>query len=195
MNGRPVTTVSAGPGPFGAIALGSDRILVSEAAPEMPLLASVSTYQIDAMGRLMPITAALPNGQTASCWEVVTPDGQYAFTSNSGNGTISSYMLAADGSVTLLEGAAQTPGSAPIDMSLAPDGSMLYVLLGASGEIAAYPVTSGVLGVAKDEGVVLALAVSATRQAARPTPARLSGGGPGPAQVGRVHRVKAGSSP
>ncbi|MBA2321032.1 MAG: beta-propeller fold lactonase family protein [Deltaproteobacteria bacterium] len=148
LNMQPVTTPSAGPGPFGAIALGPDRLLVSEAAPEMPNLASVSTYEIDDMGALHAITAALPNGQTASCWEVVTPDGQYAFTSNSGNGTLSSYALAADGSVTLLEGAAQTPGSGPIDMSLAPDGSMLFVLLGASGEIAAYPVTNGVLGAA-----------------------------------------------
>ncbi len=128
-------------------ALGTDRILVSEAAPEMPGMASVSTYMIDPKGKLKAISAAVPNGQDASCWEAVTPDGQFAFTSNCGGaGTLSSYALAADGSVTLLEGAAQTPGNGPIDMSIAPDGSVLYVLIGGTGQIAAYPVTNGVFG-------------------------------------------------
>lgn len=142
---RVVRSPSAGPGPFGISPLGDGRILVNEAAPEMPGGAGVSTYQIESDGLLTPITANLRNGQSATCWGVVAPDGMHAFTSNTASGTLSSYSLEPDGAVALNAGVAATVAGGPIDMSLSADGSMLYVLLGGTGEIAVHDVTGGML--------------------------------------------------
>jgi 6-phosphogluconolactonase len=132
----PTRFASAGPGPFGIASLGG-QIVVSEAAPEMPGMASVSTYAITDGGAEV-ISAAVGNGQSATCWEAVTPDGRFVFTSNTESGTISSYAASQDGAVRLHEAVAATPDGAPIDMDISSDGRYLYVLLGGTGAVAVY---------------------------------------------------------
>ena len=53
----------------------------------------------------------------------------FVYTSNTGSGQVSSYSLQADGSISLLNGAASgtTVPSRPIDMALSRDGMNLYV--------------------------------------------------------------------
>jgi 6-phosphogluconolactonase (cycloisomerase 2 family) len=99
----------------------------------------VSTYSIDPGAHLAPITPAVGNGQSGSCWVKVSHDRSQAWVTNTGSGTISSYALA-DGAATLDAVVAATPGSGPIDLALTRDDRFLYVLLGATGSIASYEV-------------------------------------------------------
>jgi alkylhydroperoxidase family enzyme len=63
---------------------------------------------------------------------------------NTGTGTISSYLIAADGSLSLLNATAAVtgPGTAPIDFALSDDSHFLFVRLGTKETVAAFRVES-----------------------------------------------------
>src|SRR5262249_17598283 len=86
------------------------------------------------------ISPSVGTTQTAACWVVVTNDGRFAYVTNTGSGSISSYEISFDGDLTLLNAiAAETgPGSGPIDIGLTHDGRFLYVLSSAGGKIDAF---------------------------------------------------------
>lgn len=75
------------------------------------------------------ITGSLTNGQAASCWAIATSDGRYAYTMNTGSGTISSYAISSEGFLGLLDPTAAVTGSgsAPTDPALSGDSKFLYV--------------------------------------------------------------------
>jgi len=98
--------------------------------------ASLSTYRFAADGTLQSISKAVPNGQTAACWNRRTPDGRLAFTINAGSGTISTYSISDSGEATLVSAIAADTGGAfslPIDSDISPDGKFLYVLAALDG--------------------------------------------------------------
>ncbi len=77
------------------------------------------------------ISASVANGQLAACWVALTPDGRYAFTIDAHNAAISSYAIATNGSLTLVNGTAvlQATSSIPLlDASVSGDGRFLYVV-------------------------------------------------------------------
>lgn len=129
--GSPVPQASAGGSPFG-VRFGHDGVvLVSEAA------GSVSSYQLrDDM--LDVITAAVSDTQKASCWITVTRGARFAYISNTGSGTISSYSVGGSGELTLQNAVAANTGGAPIDSALSRDSRFLYVLDSAGGRILIY---------------------------------------------------------
>ena len=53
-------------------------------------------------------------------------NGRFAYTSNTGSGTISSYTISDGGRLALLNAVAASPGGAPIDMALANNSRFLY---------------------------------------------------------------------
>jgi 6-phosphogluconolactonase (cycloisomerase 2 family) len=61
---------------------------------------------------------------------VTTDDGRFAYTSNTGSGTISSYAIGHDGSLALLAANAASTGlgSAPIDIALSRHSRFLYAV-------------------------------------------------------------------
>jgi 6-phosphogluconolactonase (cycloisomerase 2 family) len=63
---------------------------------------------------------------------VVTEDGRFAYTSNTGSGSISGYEIDDDGALTLLSADGRTAdtgtGSAPTDLALSENGRFLFVL-------------------------------------------------------------------
>ncbi len=76
---------------------------------------------------------------------VVTLDQRFAYTSNTGSGTISGYRVSWDGKLTLLnsDGIAGTTGGAnskPTDLALSRDSSYLYSLNSGNGTIGAFRV-------------------------------------------------------
>lgn len=97
-------TDSAGQVPYGVDIDSLDHVIVSEAAT-----GSVSSYELD-HGQLSTITGAVVDTQAAPCWLITSTDGRFAFTTNAASGTISSYRVARDGSLTLLAAVAGTPG-------------------------------------------------------------------------------------
>ncbi len=97
--------------------------------------ASLSTYKLSG-GKLIPVSKAVPNNQSAACWVRFTPDGHFAFTINAGSGTISTFSISPAGVATVLtEVTADTGGpfSLPIDTDLTPDGKFLYVISALEG--------------------------------------------------------------
>jgi len=98
---------------------------------------STSTYRVTDE-TLIPISKAVTNHQTANCWVRFTPDGRFAYTGNTGSGSISSYSVSPRGELTLLAGvAADTggPASVPIDLDITRDGKYLYVLAAFIGTV------------------------------------------------------------
>jgi 6-phosphogluconolactonase (cycloisomerase 2 family) len=75
---------------------------------------------------------------------VTTGDGRFAYTSNTGSGSVSSYAIGHDGSVTLLASVSGSTGSgsAPIDMALSRNSRYLYALGAGSHAITGFRVQS-----------------------------------------------------
>lgn len=121
----PISNHSSGPAPFGFEFTHRSLAIVAESGAT----AALSSYRADGNGQLELITGSMPNGQQASCWAIVTSDGRYAYSINTGSGTISSYEVSPDGYLTLLNPAAAVTGSgsAPTDPALSSDSKFLYV--------------------------------------------------------------------
>jgi 6-phosphogluconolactonase len=147
--GAPVVEDSSGPAPSGAVFLSNGQLLVAEAPrAELGALSSYlvdATNQIDGTRRLQPVSLSVPNGQVETCCVAHTLDERFAYTSNTTSGSISSYAVEPDGTLTirdsqasLLEGTA----SGPIDLAVSRDGRYLYVLDGAIGTITAHRIES-----------------------------------------------------
>ena len=135
---------SAGATPFGFAFGKRNRLFVSEAAGGAPDASSVSSYMVYPDGELEVISAAVPTTETAACWLVVTKNGRYAYTTNTGSGTISGYGINKDGSIFLLDPDGQTgiTGPGPIDMALSNNSRFLYTLNSGNGTISGFQVKS-----------------------------------------------------
>jgi len=113
---------SSGATPFGFDFGRGGVVVVSEAGP-----GAVSSYEVEDEEPLELLTASLSDTQKADCWVVVTR-GRFAFTTNTGSGSISSYQIVRDGYLTLRNPVAANTGkgTAPVDMALSADGRFLY---------------------------------------------------------------------
>ena len=128
---------------------------------------SLSSWRLEEDGSLTPLSqdvitgtqldpgdgTAREGGQTSACWIDVTPDGTTIYVANASGGSISSYALNEDGTVTLIsetaaQGAPADIGAdAPlanadgfIDLVISEDGEYLYQLLGLQGTINVYEI-------------------------------------------------------
>jgi 6-phosphogluconolactonase (cycloisomerase 2 family) len=124
----PVTSKSSGLAPFGFIFDWQGNLLVAEAGS-----GAVSSYHILHDRTLRVISPSVANGQMATCW--ITGNRQYAFTSNTGSGTLSAYSVKpGKGSLVLLDANAGS-GNKPIDSATSGNGRFLYVLDPGDGSI------------------------------------------------------------
>ena len=121
--GAPVTHASSGAVPFGFAFDRHGHAIVSEAS------GAVSSYQIDRDGFNI-ISPSVVNTQVAACWIAISKNGKFAYTTNAGSGSISSYAIGADGTLTLLNPVAGSTGagSTPVDMAFSINGKYLYTL-------------------------------------------------------------------
>ncbi|MEY2445304.1 MAG: 6-phosphogluconolactonase, partial [Ilumatobacteraceae bacterium] len=90
-------------------------------------------------GHLANITGALVDTQAAPCWLIASANGRFAFTTNAASGTISSYRIGHDGSLTLLSAVAGTPGAGPTDVARSSDGRFIFVRV-RNGDVATFAV-------------------------------------------------------
>ena len=111
----PVSSPSVGLTPFGFDLDRRGHLIVSEAFGGAPGASTTSSYAVDDDGSVDAITGPLGAGETAACWVSVTDNGRYAYVSNTGSGTVSSFAIGRDGSLTLLDATAGTPGGESID--------------------------------------------------------------------------------
>jgi 6-phosphogluconolactonase (cycloisomerase 2 family) len=141
--GPPVTHPSAGMTPFGFAFGKRNDLIVSEAFGGAPDASAMSSYRVDDDSFEL-ISPSVPTMQTAACWVVITNNGKYAYTTNTGSGSISSYEIAKDGSLTLLDSQAGLTGdgSSPIDMALSNNSRYLYAIGAGSSAIHIFRVRS-----------------------------------------------------
>jgi 6-phosphogluconolactonase (cycloisomerase 2 family) len=122
------------------------HVIVSEpfgTSPTIPasFSSSVSSFRVNADNTMTQISASVPNSQGTSCWVVVS--GSVAYVSNNATSNITSYNIAANGTLTLLNATAAT-GNLVNDMTVVHDGStsFLYVINGGLGTIGGFRINS-----------------------------------------------------
>jgi 6-phosphogluconolactonase len=137
----PNPQASAGATPFGFAFDRRGHLIVSEAFGGAPDQSAVSSYAVED-GMIDAISPSVATTETAACWIVVTENGRFAYTSNTGSGSISGYRLSHDGRLTLLDADGQTglTGPGPIDMALTGNSRFLYSLNSGDGTISGFRV-------------------------------------------------------
>jgi 6-phosphogluconolactonase (cycloisomerase 2 family) len=127
---------SAGQTPFGFAFDKRGHLIVSEAFGGAPDASAVSSYAVTD-GVIDPITASASTTETAACWIVVTRNGRFTYTSNTGSDSISGYAVSRDGELRLLDpdGRTAETGAGPIDMALSRKSRFLYSLNSGDGTI------------------------------------------------------------
>ena len=136
-----------GLGPFGSEfrPTNPDQLFVANAHNGNGL-GTVSAYDDLPDGTLSPIGASpFANFQTAPCWLVVSPDGQYVYALDTGSAEISSYAIAQDGTLTLLSNTpiSSTPGVTGTDIALSADGGTLYLNMARVNGVGEFAVHGG----------------------------------------------------
>ncbi len=120
---------SDGVTPFGFDFTRDGTFVVTNAEEGVVGKATASSYTLD--GGFRTISGSVPDFRSEVCWTVVSKDQRYAYVTNFGDGTISSYTIASDGSITLLESIAATTtfGKLSIrDADRTKNGRYLYAI-------------------------------------------------------------------
>lgn len=137
---------SVGITPFGFEFRNDEQIVVSEAFMGGIDSSAVSSYSVTAGGMISVISGPVFTTETAACWIVITGNGAYTYTSNTGSGTITGYSLNASGVLTILNAGGVTAdigaGTGPIDMALSSDSQFLYSLNSGNQTISSLRVNS-----------------------------------------------------
>jgi len=137
----PTTHPSAGATPFGFAFNPHGYAIVSEAFGGQPGLSALSSYYV-AEDEFELVSPSVGTTQTAACWVVVSKNGSFAYTTNAGSASISSYGIGQDGSLTLLNPTAGGTGASPVDMAITNSGTFLYALAAGGQSISGFAVQS-----------------------------------------------------
>jgi 6-phosphogluconolactonase len=135
----PVTHDSAGATPFGFAFDKQEHLIVSEAFGGAAGASALSSYRV--FGNIVKvISPSVGTTQTAACWVVISNNGKFAYTTNAGSGSISSYRIGKKGDLTLADAQAGLTGdgSSPIDMALNNNGKFLYALNSGTSTISVF---------------------------------------------------------
>ena len=141
--GPPVIQPSAGATPFGFAFDGRGTLIVSEAFGGAPDASVLSSYRPSGGGwtTVSPLAATT---ETAACWVVVTGNGRFLYTTNTGSGSVTGFAVSQDGSLTILDadGVTGVAGAGPIDADVSVGGRYLYVLNSGSQSISSFQIGS-----------------------------------------------------
>ena len=155
--GPVVTTKDPSAGLFDLLVAPDGAVVVLEAGN-----ASVTSFTIEPNGMLTSLAAPVGTMGGASCWNAVTPDGRFLYTSNAGSGNISGFALAGAGVITPVPGtiAGSNPaGSTNLDITVTGDSKFVYTLNTATGSIGMFSIQAN--GTLKLIGTMPAFTASA----------------------------------
>ncbi len=128
-NGFTTRPPAGGLSPFGFDFAKRNLLVVTHNFFDGPGLGAAASYRVSADGSVGVVTPNQSNGQTASCWMVITNNGRYAYVTNPISATVTSYSIARNGSLSLLRAvASDLTGGDPRDPDLSDNGRFLYVL-------------------------------------------------------------------
>jgi 6-phosphogluconolactonase len=106
-------------------------LVVTEAAGGEIGAASASSYALAGPGSLSLVSGSVGNTRSEVCWAAISPDSRYVYVTNFGDGTISSYAIAEDGRLELLQpvAGATVEGQPGVrDEAISRDGRCLFAL-------------------------------------------------------------------
>lgn len=127
----PIITRSNGPRPLGFAFDNAGHIIVSEVQ-----VSAASSYTVASTGVTL-ITPSLKDFGLSACWTVNTNDPtlahQYSYITNTQSDTVSGYIIAVDGSLSLVNPsngitAQLSKGAYPLDEALSADSKYLYLI-------------------------------------------------------------------
>ena len=127
----PTTIKASGKTPYGFDFTPDGAMIVTEAFGGDIGAAAASSYSLSDPGRLAPVSGSVGDTRSEVCWAAVTNDGRFAYVTNFGDGTISSYEIAGDGSLELRDAIAASTrlGEKGVrDEALTRDGRYLYAI-------------------------------------------------------------------
>jgi len=126
----PILSNSSGPGPFGSVFLTNEILLVTEVG-----INALSSYKVNPDGTLSVISPSVLNFQSATCWVSLSENGRFAYTSNAGSHTITTYEVERNGRLRVSNVVYSTKNGsgAPIDSGVC--SNTFYVLNGNEGSI------------------------------------------------------------
>ena len=127
----PTTIRSSGQTPYGFAFTEDGAMIVTEAFGGAIGAASASSYSITDPGMLAPVSGSVGDTRSEVCWAAVSDDGRFAYVTNFGDGTISSYEIARDGGLRLRDAVAGSTRSGDKgirDEAITRDGSYLYAI-------------------------------------------------------------------
>lgn len=144
LDGQANVQASNGQTPFGFAFGKRDHLLVSEAFGGAPDASALSSYNVDDDSVLTTIAASVGTTETAACWVAVTPDGRFAYVTNTGSASVSGYAVDFDGTLQLLDtdGRTGVSGDGPIDLAITDNGRLLFTLNSVSNTISAFRINS-----------------------------------------------------
>jgi 6-phosphogluconolactonase (cycloisomerase 2 family) len=134
---------SAGPGAFSVVIAPNGTAIVSETGAGGAAGSAVSSYNVSADGTLLPISTSLPTLGAANCWNVVTPDGRFVYTSNAGSNSIAGFAIGAHGQLSAIGStivAVNPQNSTNLDITISADGRFLYSLNAGTGAVGMFAI-------------------------------------------------------
>jgi 6-phosphogluconolactonase len=141
-----VINPSAGPGLFAlAFAPNGTALAVETGPPGGQNASAISSYSVASNGTLTPISTSVPTLGAATCWNAVTPNGKWVYTSNAGTSTISGFSIGSTGVLTALSGTivgTNPAGATNLDIAVSADGKFLYTLDGEVDKISIFGIQS-----------------------------------------------------
>ena len=127
----PATMRSPGQTPYGFDFASDGSLVVSEAFGGAKGAAAASSYAVSGAGELKVISGSVGDTRSEVCWVVVTDDDRFAYVTNFGDGTVSSYEITADRSLKLRDPVAGSTGrdeKGLRDEAISGDGRYLYAI-------------------------------------------------------------------
>jgi 6-phosphogluconolactonase (cycloisomerase 2 family) len=134
---------SPGPGSFSALFAPEGSLIVSETGAAGAVNGSaISSYTVSS-GALTAVTQSLPTLGAANCWDAITPNGKWVYTSNSASANISGYAIGPTGALTPIGSTivAENPtGATNLDIAVSGDGKFLFTLNTGAGSIGIFAI-------------------------------------------------------
>jgi len=139
-----VVNANPAPGTFSLAFAPTGQAIVSETGVAGATNGSaISSYSIASNGKLTPISQSIAAFAAGNCWNAITPDGRWVYTSNSGSDSISGYSIGKDGVLTPIGATVvgtNPTGSHNVDIAVSTDGKNVYTINSQSGTIGVFKI-------------------------------------------------------
>jgi 6-phosphogluconolactonase (cycloisomerase 2 family) len=142
----PATIKSSGQTPYGFALTAGGSLIVSEAFGGAAGAAAASSYAVSGAGQLTAVSGSVGDTRSEVCWVALTKDDRFAYVTNFGDGTVSSYEITAGRSLRLREPVAASAGQGTKglrDEAISGDGRYLYAIHADAQQLCGWAVGPG----------------------------------------------------